>query len=374
MSKQSENYDLSKAMNREEFMALPQAYQRRYLTLLGQNFGIGVEHLSLLFDMRLKPLYQWLKDNNMQSVLDETRMVSRVPFDKTKWEQFCIGATSMPNAPVITSEAASDNTKQDGDSIPAIVATPPITLKRSEITKGIKLIQNECGITSRKMASLLGVSFNIFSNYTYNRAIAPEKADLIAKNYMAMKDLPPKDIEALSKASETEDAITLLGKMEQRKESSDGDFVTTDEKKRGPRSSKDAGEKRARREKRKVFIHAIEDLSKMRGVHVAEIASSFGIDFQSMSDYLSGKEVSQSVEKKIADGLIAANNEENAKASVRHTEEKQPTAPPKDNKQQTNPGVELSLTGDLSTVVSALTAIYGTTPTKVFTVNLTIQA
>ena len=93
-----------------------------------------------------------------------------------------------------------------------------------------------------------------------------------------------------------------------------------------------------------------------------------------MSDYLSGKEVSQSVEKKIADGLIAANNEENAKASVRHTEEKQPTAPPKDNKQQTNPGVELSLTGDLSTVVSALTAIYGTTPTKVFTVNLTIQA
>lgn len=373
MSKQSENYDLSKAMNREEFMALPQAYQRRYLTLLGQNFGIGVEHLSLLFNMRLKPLYQWLKDNNMQSVLDEARMVSRVPFDKTRWEQFCIGATSMPNAPVITSEAASDNAKQNDDSISDVAGTEPIVLQRAEVTRGIKLMQSKSGVSSRKMATLLGVSFNVFSNYTYNRAIAPEKADLIAKNYMAMKDLPPKDIEELSNASETEDAITLLGKMAQLKESGDGDFVATDEKKRGPRSSKDAGEKRARREKRKVFIHAIEDLSKMRGVHVAEIASSFGVDFQSMSDYLSGKEVSQTVEKKITDGLIAANNEENAKASVRHTEEKQPTAPPKDNKQQTNPGRELPLTGDLSTVVSALTAIYGTTPTKVFTIKVELD-
>ena len=162
------------------------------------------------------------------------------------------------------------------------------------------------------------------------------------------------------------------------------------------RVSKEKEARQVKLNERQFFIQAINDMCKKLNIHFGDVGSILGVDFQSIVDYVNGREVSRRMEKKIVEGLKQLDGaaKEDATAFIYplhptpnvkqpipdriiQSAAQKPATEPADTAKKDEPSaaptgqsMELPLSGNLETVISALTAIYGKDPNKVITIKV----
>ena len=389
-------------MDWQAFIAMPEEYQKLYLQMLGKNYGVAIDNLVALFHINIRVLYKYLQEHNLTRALDDGRRDGGAKFDTSVWNKFCYEDEEenvTDNEPATAAENAGENAEAEDDSPEeADDQGEAPALPKSEIIAGLNRIEDVSGISITRMATLAGVTQSIYCNYIYNRAVAPIHADTIVKNYLVMRPLSSQELVEMSNARK--DAITAYAKLIAEKKKRQAEPPKAAIEKPMQRVSKEKEARQVKLNERQFFIQAINDMCKKLNIHFGDVGSILGVDFQSIVDYVNGREVSRRMEKKIVEGLKQLDGaaKEDATAFIYplhptpnvkqplpdriiQSAEQKPATEPADTAKKDEPAtaptaapvgqtMELPLTGNLETVISALTAIYGKDPNKVITIKV----
>ena len=396
------SYKLGVPMDWQAFIAMPEEYQKLYLQMLGKNYGVSIDNLVALFHINIKVLYKHLQEHNLAKALDDGRRDGNVKFNSSTWNKFCYGDDkddAADNDATTAGKDAEETTKATDDFSEATDGTEDApALPKREIIAGLNHIAEVSDISASRMATLTGVTQSIYFNYIHNRAVAPIRAYTIVKNYLVMRSLSSKEIVEMS--SVRKDAATAYAEMLAKKKKKQAETPKSIIEKPLQRFSKEKEARQAKLNERQFFIQAIDDMCKRLNIHFGDVGSILGVDFQSIVDYVNGREVSKRMERKIVEGLkqLDGTVKEDATAFIYHLHPvpnvkqpipdriiqpaaQKPAAEVPDTSEKTEPAtaqtpapagqsMELPLSGNLETVISALTAIYGKEPNKVITIKV----
>lgn len=392
------SYKLGVPMDWQAFIAMPEEYQKLYLQMLGKNYGVSIDNLVALFHINIKVLYKHLQEHNLTRALDDGRRDGGAKFDTSVWNKFCYEDEEenvTDNEPATAAENAGENAEAEDDSPEeADDQGDAPALPKSEIIAGLNRIEDVSGISITRMATLAGVTQCIYCNYIYNRAVAPIHADTIVKNYLVMRPLSSQELVEMSNTRK--DAITAYAELIAEKKKKQVEPPKAAIEKPMQRVSKEKEARQAKLNERQFFIQAIDDMCKRLNIHFGDVGSILGVDFQSIVDYVNGREVSKRMERKIVEGLkqLDGTVKEDATAFIYplhptpnvkqpipdriiQSAAQKPATEPADTAKKDEPSaaptgqsMELPLSGNLETVISALTAIYGKEPNKVITIKV----
>lgn len=392
------SYKLGGPMDWQAFITMPEEYQRLYLQMLGKNYGVAIDNLVALFHSNIRVLYKYLQEHNLTRALDDGRRDGGAKFDTSVWNKFCYEDEEenvTDNEPATAAENAEENAEVEDDSPEeADDQGDAPALPKSEIIAGLNRIEDVSGISITRMATLAGVTQSIYCNYIYNRAVAPIHADTIVKNYLVMRPLSSQELVEMSNARK--DAITAYAELIAEKKKKQAEPPKAAIEKPMQRVSKEKEARQAKLNERQFFIQAINDMCKKLNIHFGDVGSILGVDFQSIVDYVNGREVSRRMERKIVEGLKQLDGaaKEDATAFIYplhptpnvkqpipdriiQSAAQKPATDPADTAKKDEPSaaptgqsMELPLSGNLETVISALTAIYGKDPNKVITIKV----
>lgn len=392
------SYKLGVHMDWQAFIAMPEEYQKLYLQMLGKNYGVAIDNLVALFHINIRVLYKYLQEHNLTRALDDGRRDGGAKFDTSVWNKFCYEDEEenvTDNEPATAAENAGENAEAEDDSPEeADDQGDAPALPKSEIIAGLNRIEDVSGISITRMATLAGVTQSIYCNYIYNRAVAPIHADTIVKNYLVMRPLSSQELVEMSNARK--DAITAYAELIAEKKKKQAEPPKAAIEKPMQRVSKEKEARQVKLNERQFFIQAINDMCKKLNIHFGDVGSILGVDFQSIVDYVNGREVSRRMEKKIVEGLKQLDGaaKEDATAFIYplhptpnvkqpipdriiQSAAQKPATEPADTAKKDEPSaaptgqsMELPLSGNLETVISALTAIYGKDPNKVITIKV----